>query len=521
MTQHRVGVRRAGRGVVALALALALALAACAPDDAPAPASGSAPAGPLVRIGSKTFTESIVLGEIAAAVLRDAGFAVEQRRGLGGTQVVWNALRRGEIDVYPEYTGTLEQEMFAGRGVRGVPALREALGAEEVALGALLGFEDGYALGMKEALAARLGIRTISDLRAHAGLRFGFTSEFMDRADGWPSLRARYALPQTDVRGLEHDLAYRALEAGTLDVTDLYSTDADIAYYRLRVLADDLRHFPRYEAVLLWRADLEARAPGATTALGRLGGAIDAATMVRMNARVKLEREDEAAVAADFVAAGFGIEADASREGRAERIARAALDHLGLVAVSLSAAIAVALPLGVLAAKRPRAGAVVLAAAGVLQTIPSLALLVFMIPLLGIGAPPAIAALFLYGLLPIVRNVHAGLNDIPSALRESAEALGLPPARRLRWIELPLASRAILAGVKTSAVINVGTATLGALIGAGGFGQAILTGIRLDDVGLILEGAVPAALLALAVQGAFDLAERWIVPAGLRHDPRR
>ncbi len=506
MTRERVAVCVARLGV----LGLALSLAACAPPRD----------RPLVRIGSKSFTESVVLGEIAAALLREAGFAVEHHRELGGTRILWNALRRGELDVYPEYSGTLEQEIFAASSVRGLDALRGALGAQGILLGASLGFDNSYALGMKQALAERLRIRTISELREHPSLRFGFTNEFMQRADGWPSLRARYALPQTDVRGLDHDLAYRALEAGTLDVSDLYSTDVDIAYYQLRVLQDDLQHFPEYAALLLWRADLEARAPGTTSALARLEGAIDAATMIRLNARVKVEREDEALVATDFAAARLGIDARAPREGRADRIARAALDHLGLVAASLAAAIAVALPLGVLAAKRPRAGAIVLAFVGVLQTIPTLALLVFMIPLLGIGAPPAVAALFLYGLLPIVRNVHAGLHDIPSALRESAEALGLPPAQRLWWIELPLASRSILAGIKTSAVINVGTATLGALIGAGGFGQAILTGIRLDDLGLILEGALPAALLALAVQGAFDLGERWIVPAGLRHERR-
>jgi osmoprotectant transport system permease protein len=115
-----------------------------------------------------------------------------------------------------------------------------------------------------------------------------------------------------------------------------------------------------------------------------------------------------------------------------------------------------------------------------------------------------------------VRNTYAGLHDIPLPLCESADALGLPPLARLWRIELPMASRAILAGIKTSAVINVGTATLGAIIGAGGYGQPILTGVRLDDKALILQGAVPAAVLALLVQGLFELAERWLVPKGLR-----
>jgi osmoprotectant transport system permease protein len=186
------------------------------------------------------------------------------------------------------------------------------------------------------------------------------------------------------------------------------------------------------------------------------------------------------------------------------------------VLVSLAAAVAVAIPLGIVAARRPRIGPFILSGIGIIQTIPSLALLVFMIPWLGIGAKPALAALFLYSLLPIVRNTATGLKDISASVRESAQALGLPDGARLVRIELPIASRAILAGIKTAAVINVGTATIGALIGAGGFGQPILTGIRRDDLAMILyEGAIPAALLALAVQGAFDLVERLIVPRGL------
>src|SRR5690606_31746946 len=197
------------------------------------------------------------------------------------------------------------------------------------------------------------------------------------------------------------------------------------------------------------------------------------------------------------------------------------LQHLALVGVSLSLAILLAVPLGVLAARHRRSGQGVLGLVGILQTVPSLALFVFMIPLFGIGALPAIAALFLYSLLPILRNPHAGLVGIEPSLRESAAALGLPPGVRLWRVELPLALRSILAGVKIAAVVNVGTATLGALIGAGGYGQPILTGIRLDDIGLIMQGAVPAAMLALAIQGAFELVERLMTPRGLRGADRK
>jgi len=472
-----------------------------------------------VAVGSKAFTENVILGEIVTQLARSSGTPAIHRRELGGTQVLWNALRRGEIDVYPEYTGTIREEILAGRAVPDDAALREALDEQGIRSSSPLGFNNTYALGMKEQLAEQLGIRAISDLRRHPELRFGLSNEFMDRGDGWPSLRDRYQLPQREVRGLDHDLAYRGLDSGAIQVTDLYSTDAEIRYYGLRVLEDDLRHFPAYDAVLLYRADLPGRAPEALAAILRLEGRISAAAMIAMNARAKLDRVPDARIAADFLATHFQLVSDVVEQTARDRFFRNTREHLLLVAVSLTAAILIAVPLGIVAAKSPRAGQAILAIVGIIQTIPSLALLVFMIPLLGIGDAPAMVALFLYSLLPIVRNTYTGLHDIPLALRESAIALGLPAAARLWRVELPMASRAILAGIKTSAVINVGTATLGALIGAGGYGQPIFTGIRLDDVGLILEGAVPAALLALLVQGLFELFERVLVPKGLRLKP--
>ncbi|MFY0583520.1 glycine betaine ABC transporter substrate-binding protein [Cystobacter fuscus] len=478
--------------------------------------SGATADGPTVRVGSKKFTESVILGDMATQLARSTGARVEHRRELGGTQVLWQALRRGDIDVYPEYTGTLRQELFAGRALPNDEALREALAAEGVRLGVFLGFNDTYALGMKEEEAARLNIRTLSDLRQHPELRLAFSNEFMDRADGWPSLRARYALPQTEVRGLDHDPAYRGLESGALQVTDLYSTDAEIAYYGLRVLEDDLHHFPAYDAVLLYRAELAERAPQVVAALERLEGRVSASEMVALNASAKLQRVPERQVAATFLERELGLAVTVRGESVLRSVWGHTREHLFLVGLSLLGAIAVAVPLGVLVARRPRLGRGVLALAGIIQTVPSLALLVFMIPLLGIGARPAIVALFLYSLLPIIRNTAAGLVGIPPEVRESAEALGLPPGARLRLVELPMAAPSILAGIQTSAVINVGTATLGALIGAGGYGQPILTGIRLDDTSLILQGAVPAAGLALLVSGLFGLVERVVVPRGLR-----
>ena len=492
-----------------LALAVALVL----------PLAGVANAAETVTVGSKAFTESVILGEIAAGALRDAGLATHHRRSLGGTRILWQALLKGDIDLYPEYTGTIAREILAGKNIGSDEAMRADLARQGIVMTATLGFNDTYAIGMRRAEAARLGIHRLSDLARHPTLRFGFSNEFMDRADGWPALRTAYTLPQRDVRGLDHDLAYRALAAGEIDATDLYSTDAEIAYYGLGVLADDRHHFPAYDAVILYRADLARRVPGAVAALKRLEGRIDAGRMAAMNAATKIRRVPETRVAAAFLSDAFGIAAAPDAESRLHRILRTTGEHLALVASSLAGAIAVAIPLGVLAARKPRTGHAILAAVSAVQTVPSLALLVFMIPLFGIGGTPAVVALFLYSLLPIVRNTHAALVHIPPPLAESALALGLPAWARLRLIELPLAAPGILAGIKTSAVINVGTATLGALIGAGGYGQPILTGIRLDDIGLILEGAVPAAALALLVQGGFEAAERWLVPSALRHTP--
>jgi osmoprotectant transport system permease protein len=471
---------------------------------------------PEVKVGSKKFTESVILGEIVADLAKDAGAVVVHRRELGGTRVLWDALLRGEIDIYPEYTGTISREILAGEVSPDLSEFRTVLGRHGVLITGSLGFNNTYAIGMKKEKCRKLGIDGISDLRRYPDLKLGFSNEFMDRADGWPGLRKKYSLPQKKVFGMDHDLAYRGLEVGSIDATDLYTTDAEIRYYDICVLEDDLHYFPVYDAVLLYRADLVRRAPQIVAALHRLEGKIPESEMIGMNAHVKMDKRPEDRTAADFLSAHLAVNPEVAGESVPGRIWRHTAEHLYLVSISLLAAVLFSIPLGIIAAKMVWTGQLIIGIVGIIQTIPSLALLVFMIPLLGIGGPPAIVALFLYSLLPIVRNTFTGLRDIPPDIRESAEALGLPAGARLWLVELPMASRSILAGLKTSAVINVGTATLGALIGAGGYGQPILTGIRLDNTGLILQGAVPAAVLALVVQGLFEVVERIFVPKGLR-----
>jgi len=472
----------------------------------------SANAQPIV-IGSKKFTESYVLGEIAKRTLNDAGISAEHRQGMGGTIILWQALRGRQIDAYPEYTGTIGQEILKTDRKLSLNEIREALTKFGVGMTEPLGFNNTYALVMRRSEAQRLGLHTISDLRNHPELKIGLTHEFLDRQDGWQPLRTRYTLPQQNVIGIDHALGYAALKNGSIDVKDAYSTDAKIAEYDLVTLEDDLQFFPRYEAVVLYRLSLPALA---LTALRKLEGTLDETRMIRLNAEAERTRNYE--IAANLYFQGGTGSTTVAGESFWHKLRRWTLRHLELAGSSLLLAVIVGIPLGIIASRGGPSGQAILGFASVVQTIPSLALLALLVPLpfFGISVRTAIAALFLYGLLPIVRNTASGLQDISRALRESAIALGLSPMARLWKINMPMASRSILAGIKTSAVINIGTATLAALIGAGGLGEPILSGLNLNDHVTILQGAIPAALLALLVQWGFDLLDRVLIPKGLR-----
>lgn len=460
---------------------------------------------PIV-IGSKRFTESYLLGEIARETLRRAGVAAVHRQGLGNTAVLFEALATGAIDAYPDYTGTIGRELLKTE-TTDLEALSRALAPLGLGAGLPLGFENTYALAMRDGAA----IAKLSELAARPEVRIGLSPEFLNRADGWPAIARAYGLRQQPFV-LDHGLAYEALVAGRVDAMDIYSTDAKIAKYRLRILEDDRRVFPEYQAVWVYRLDLPQRSPVAWSALQTLQGRIAARDMIAMNAAAEIESRPFDGVAREFL---DGVRATLSgRSGLAARLfaddlPRLTREHLVLVFGSLAFACLAGVPLGIAAAGSRRLAQPVLAATGLIQTVPSLALLAFLIPLTGtIGTLPAVLALFLYSLLPIVRATHTALTGIARNMRESGVALGLNPLQRLRLVELPLALPGILSGVKTSAVINVGTATIAAFIGAGGYGERITAGLALNDNTMLLAGAIPAAVLALLVHGIFELAER-------------
>ena len=491
-----------------------------------------------LRIGSKRFTESYILAHLLGETA--SGHApVKIQSGLGNTAIVFEALRSGSIDLYPEYSGTIALEILkrsSGKGATTIEELNRGLAPLGFGVAIPFGFNNGYALAMRAADAERLGVATLSDLARQRGLKYGLTNEFIGRADGWRGLAAAYGLRDMPT-GLDHGLAYDAITAKQIDLMDIYTTDAKIGHHKLRVLEDDRQYFPRYDAVVLYRLDVPTRFPAAWQALQRLSGSIDEAAMIAMNARAELSGVAFAVIATDRLAgkvlsnqaaatnttsAGSNVTAprpvaptiDTGARGFWAKLlgpdlARLTWQHLGLVVASVVIAALIAIPLAVLMFPHPRLRAVMLGFAGLLQTVPSLALLAILISLIGvIGTLPALLALTMYALLPIMRNTSTGLSEVSDGMRQAAMALGLSKWDRMRYIELPLARPTILAGVRTAAAISIGTATIAAFIGAGGYGERIVTGLALNDRELLLAGAIPAALLALVVELAFEWIER-------------
>lgn len=498
-----------------LALLLLLALFGLAPV---APAAHAA--DDTLRVGSKRFTESYILAELLAQTAAPHTAAPPVlRQGLGNTAIVYEALRSGAIDLYAEYTGTIALEILKGTPAATPEAMNAALAPLGLGVAIPLGFNDGYALAVRAADADRLGLRTLSDLAKHPELKFGLSNEFIGRADGWKGLAARYGFTPVPT-GLDHGLAYDAVAAKQIDVIDIYTTDAKIDHLGLRVLQDDKQYFPRYDAVVLFRLDLPTRLPKAWAALKTLEGKVDEHAMIAMNARAELQSVPFDAIARDFLAStGSNAKAQPAQPAQEARrgfmaklfgpdLWKLARQHLLLVALSVGIAILIGVPIAILVFPHVRLRAVVLGLASLLQTVPSLALLAVLISMLGaIGALPALIALTLYSLLPIMRNTATGLAEVPPGLRMAGTALGMTPAQSLRLVLLPLALPTLLAGVRTATAIAIGTATIAAFIGAGGFGERIVTGLALNDRELLMAGALPAAALALVSEGVFELIE--------------
>jgi osmoprotectant transport system permease protein len=490
---------------------------------------------PIV-VASKPFGESYLLAEMFAQLLEARGFRADRRLGLGATEIAFSALKSDRIDVYPEYTGT---GLLAILGERPSPDPRQVY--RQVArefrsrYGTRwlppLGFQNTYAIAVRRETARRFQLRTLSDLaRVSGSMRAGLTPDFIGRPDGLPGLEKAYRIRFRSVRALLAAVKYQALAAGEVDVIDGYSTDGFIVRYDLVALQDDRGFFPPYEAAALISPAFAREMPAGVAALTELSGLLTEEDMRRLNRRIEVDNEPIPQVAADALrslgltqgsTAPVSTVKDASAGGAARylweqrnNIGSLTLRHLLLVGVSLAAALVLALPLGLILERSRRLAEPVIRGVGLLQTLPSIALLAFMIPLLGIGVVPALVALFLYSLYPILRNTYTGVKGAAPDAVAAAWALGMTPRQVLRHVRLPLAAPVIMAGIRTAAVINVGTATLAAFIGAGGLGDPIAAGLALSDTRMILSGALPAALLALLVDGVLGICERIVAPRG-------
>ena len=480
---------------------LVLSLASAAP----------AAASPVV-VGSKNFTESYLLAEIAAQLLESRGVEVERRLGLNGTKISFEALRNEAIDLYPEYTGTISEVILAQPELESWEAVRAAMAERGFVLLPPLGFDNTYAIAVTREVAATGDLAEISDLRGAGRLRVAFPHEFLNRQDGWPGLSERYAIRQS-VSGIEHSLAYEAMSNGQLDVTAVYSTDGEILRSDLVILEDDLDYFPEYRAAYLARGNLPA---GVLSGLAVLSGRIDNARMQQLNLAALDPGTSIAAVASAFLRQEGLVSASAVGPSFLRQLVRNTARHLELTITALTLAILVGVGLAVIVHRhRPSANAF-LYVAGLMQTIPSIALLALLIPLFGVGKTPAVIALFLYSLLPIARSTVTAMITIPPAYRQVAAAMAMTRWQELRHVLMPLAMPHVLAGIRTAAIISIGTATLAAFIGAGGLGDPIVTGLALNDSALILQGAIPAACLAILTELMFGGIERWLVVPHMR-----
>jgi osmoprotectant transport system permease protein len=469
-----------------------------------------------IKVGAKHFNEGYIVSEIIAQLLEHSGFEVERVYHLGGTMVCFSALEQGGIDIYPEYTGTIASEILKSEKHISYEEIQRLIGyLKKMEMSPPFGFNNTYALVMKRKTSMANDLLAISSLQDHPNLKIGLSYEFLKRNDGWLNLSGVYQLKQKP-KGLEHGLAYQALNSGKIDVTDAYSTDGEISRYGLEVLVDDRSFFPDYEAVALYHSNLNPKVKGI---VARLKDQMSEKEMQRMNAAVLYGKKTFAEVAGEFLREK-GLIRDAKpvvKESMLAEISQKTIQHLSLTFTALFIAVLVAIPLGVLIYKTPQISNTVLYIVGLFQTIPSIALLAVMIPITNIGILPTIIALFIYALLPIVRNTVAGLLSVDPLLKNIASGMGMTPFQKMKWVEFPLALPTMLAGIRTAAVINVGTATLAAFIGAGGLGEFIVTGLALNNTQLILQGAIPAAMLALLMELLFTLLEKTILPAHLKN----
>ncbi len=470
-----------------------------------------------ITVGSKNFPESNMLAEIISQTIeQNTNLTVNRKFGLGGTLICAQALESRHLDIYPEYTGTalvtiLKKPYLFNSAEEVFETVRAGLANRKIIAGPNFGFSNMYVLAAR----TELELEKISDLRQRSDIRYGFSNEFISRKDGISGLSKHYGFHAEELKGMDHGLAYAALANDQIDITDAYSTDGNLSKYAFTLLEDDLHFFPPYFAFPSINEEMAIEFPEVMEALSLLDGAIGVDQIRALNYRYEVAREPLEEIVFSFLNEN-GLTTKAKSTTRTHPIVTQTIQHIKLTLIATFLAILLAIPLGILIVDSPRIARIVMATTGAIQTIPSLALLGFMIPIFGIGFLPAIIALFLYALLPILRNTYTGLLETDPLLLEAGQAMGMTKRQLLLQVRLPLASQIIMAGVRTALTINIGTATLAAFIGAGGLGESIITGISLNDNSLILQGAIPAALLALIADRFMLWVQHKTTPKGIQ-----
>ncbi|MAF77885.1 MAG: hypothetical protein CME60_06955 [Halobacteriovoraceae bacterium] len=497
-----------------------------------------------IKVGSKIFTEGQILGEMMTLVLNEKlDHPATAQLNFGGTKVVFDALLGGDIDIYPEYTGTgyvfiLKKENLIRDPERIYKEVALAYKERyQILWSPPMGFNNSYALVVRKDDPRFSGISKLSQLpKDLRPFRYASPHEFMERTDGFRSFKDFYQFQfdPSQIMGMDAGLMYSALKEKQVDMIMAYATDGRIEAYHLKTIKDDLHFFPPYWAAWNFKEKTLKKYPILKEATELFHNLISEEEMIQMNAAVDEYKRSPKEVARNFLikkgilTGKVNTKSSHSKRGVLEFLYQKRFylykimkEHIQLSSLSLFLAILISLPLGILLTRYQKISGPVFAVINTLQTIPSLALLGLLIPLTGIGFVPAITALFLYCLLPLIRNTYTGIQGVDSKYIEASKGMGLTSFQILKTVEIPLALPVILAGVRTSSVIVIGTATLAALVGAGGLGEPIFRGVATINSSLILLGAIPSALLAILVDKALSLAERKLISKGLQLQEKR
>ena len=490
---------------------------------------------PLV-IGSKNFSESIIIAQMLAILLEERfDVPVIRKFGLGGTKIAFDALVNDAIHVYPDYTGTGYSMILKMSGEKAPTKVHQVVSQEfkqrwGISWSHSLGFDNTYALVVRSDDERFKGIHKISQLSGKvSSFIYAGAYEFMERKDGHDGFSKTYSLDfaPKNVIAMGAGLMYSAIRDEEVDMIVAYSTDGRIQAYDLKKLEDDLNYFPPYQASILAKEKTLAQFPKFKEAIGLLEGLISEEEMIQMNDKVDRLKQESFTVARNFLINKrllLGKINTAKAEIgfinfiklKKDYLFKIITEHLILTFSALALAILISLPVGIGLTRYQHLAKFVFPIVNTIQTIPSLALLGFLIPFMGIGFTPALVALFLYSLLPLIRNTYTGIQGVDRTYIEVSKGIGLTNFQILIHVEIPMAMPVILAGLRTAVVIVIGTATLAALIGAGGLGDPIFRGVSTVNSNLILLGAIPAALLAIIADKIIGISERFLVSKGIR-----